>query len=268
MKRVTLTQRNRWKFSLRTLALVPVILAPLLAWLGLVTRQQRIVSTLVLAGAFVARSNHEQGEPTGIWKAFDTRAIECVAGVDSDDLASRTSRLSEVKFIVFRGGVTDIGIAHIEGLRSLESVAIIAPAVTDAALPHLAKLPNLTSLTLNGASITDAGLEQLIHFRQLRDLAVMNCGITDSGMKHLGQLTELRALALKGTKVTDKGLASLCELRGLQRLDVRGTDITLNGAAHVLPVTTTRPGNNTRDLAKRQWRNEGVQRTSVRNCQG
>jgi Leucine-rich repeat (LRR) protein len=145
-----------------------------------------------------------------------------------EELLAQIGHLSRLKRLTFINvPVTDTGLAHLEGLTSLESFMLRGPnGVTDAGVAHLAGLTGLTGLYLEASRISDAGLASL---RGLTGLETLNLGRTqigDAGLTHVGRLTRLENLGLDGTKVTDAGIAVLKGLKNLKRLYLSGSGVT------------------------------------------
>jgi hypothetical protein len=57
--------------------------------------------------------------------------------------------------------VTDAGLKHLRGLKSLRLLDLTRSRVTDAGLKHLRGLTNLECLILNDTQVTDAGRRAL-----------------------------------------------------------------------------------------------------------
>jgi hypothetical protein len=57
--------------------------------------------------------------------------------------------------------VTDLGIAFMRGMTSIEKLDLTDARVTDAAISDLATLTGLKELVLRGTQITDSGVERL-----------------------------------------------------------------------------------------------------------
>ena len=149
--------------------------------------------------------------------------------------------------------ITDDGLKHLAGLRSLKRLTLGAHDITDRGLKYLRSLPELESLSLsNNTAVTDQGL---IHLKgmALRELHIPNAAktdrglkyylaaiqspselmlhtwqLTDEGMKHLTKQKGLRTLSLTGG-ITDKGLVALYHLTDLQSLQLSNTQVTKSG---------------------------------------
>jgi hypothetical protein len=118
-------------------------------------------------------------------------------------------------------------------------VRLNSTSVTDVSLAHLTDLSSLEDLGLRGTRVTDAGLADLKGLK-LRALWLDDTQVTDAGLAHLSGLTTLEFLSLKKTPVTDAGLAQLSGLTGLEVLDLDNTQVTDAGLAHLRGLTSLR----------------------------
>lgn len=116
--------------------------------------------------------------------------------------------------------VTDEGIAHLSGLRSLKKLLLTNTGLTDEGMPHLSQLTNLEQLILAGTGVSDDGLQHLANLNKLRYLDLSTTRITDAGLAHLHTLPNLRSLDLHSTVVTDEGLELLKRMTELTQLDL------------------------------------------------
>ena len=91
----------------------------------------------------------------------------------------------------------------------IELVDFDATWITDAGLAHLQGLTSLQELDLNHTQVTDAGLAHLQKLTSLQWLYLRNTQVTDAGLGHLQKLTSLQELELYETRVTDAGVAKL-----------------------------------------------------------
>ncbi|WP_162136347.1 leucine-rich repeat domain-containing protein [Zavarzinella formosa] len=144
------------------------------------------------------------------------------SGCDIDDAGlacvKDATQLERISFFGSRG-LSDKGVAHLQGLKNLKSLDLRnedftatepkAPRITDAGLKHLAGLTKLEYLNLMGQHITDDGLKHLKGMTSLQTLSFSFSGITDKGLKHLEGLLNLYSLHLYRTRVTPAGRAAL-----------------------------------------------------------
>ncbi len=127
--------------------------------------------------------------------------------------------------------ITDVGLAHLAGLTSLQELHLNYTQITDAGLAHLSGLTSLQELDLYGTQISDAGLVHLEGLTSLQTLHLNYTQITDAGLVHLEGLTSLQELDLATTQITNRGLVHLVGLTSLERLRLGGTQITDAGVA-------------------------------------
>jgi Leucine-rich repeat (LRR) protein len=121
-----------------------------------------------------------------------------------DDALAVLEGLSELSTLVLGGTrVTDAGLAHLEGIVSLEFLRLRGcRGVTDAGVKHLGKLTALAYLGLSGTQVTDAGLEHLKGLTQLSELDLTDTSVSGAGLAYLKGL-KLTALHLSGSQLDD-----------------------------------------------------------------
>jgi len=73
------------------------------------------------------------------------------------------------------------------GVLKVERVNLVDTEVTDAGLEHLKGLKSLLILYLGSTEVTDAGLEHLKGLTSLKELWLINTDITDEGVEKLQQ---------------------------------------------------------------------------------
>jgi hypothetical protein len=103
-------------------------------------------------------------------------------------------------------GVTDAGLAPIEGIAALVSLDLRSTWVTDAGLAHLRGLSNLKQLYLDRTKVSDAGLAHLSYLTNLRLSSIGYTEVSDAGLVHLKGLLNLKDLWLPQSGVTDAGV--------------------------------------------------------------
>jgi hypothetical protein len=83
--------------------------------------------------------------------------------------------------------VSDSGLAHLGGLKSLELLDLWSvPQMTDATIDVIATLPNLKELSLRATGVTDAAVDKLLAMPSLQALTFKENGsVTDDGLKKL-----------------------------------------------------------------------------------
>jgi Leucine-rich repeat (LRR) protein len=137
-------------------------------------------------------------------------------------LTAAKSGLESVTEIDARGGaVTDVGLASLEKLPALQSLALDGTQVTDEGMKALQKVPSLQSLSINGTRISDAGLGSLASLPGLKRLEMMNCDLTPADFAAIGKLPALESLVLNRVlELNDAGLDMICEASTLKSLQI------------------------------------------------
>lgn len=260
---------NRWsQFGLRELLAMVLAVAALLGWaMHFQRRQQRAVEQLdrqkIHFGFQVDQGLPHcvrRWLPGGRLRPFD-RITEvfcggplCVAEhmaalADLHDVAKVTimsnevsdgglrhlAGLSEMTYLDASGPshIGDDGVAHLSGLRNLETLLLIGSEVTDRGVAHLAQLTKLEKLDLGRCEISDAGLTHLAGLHELRVLELIEDNITDAGIASLTRLTRLERLGLCGTRISDASVPRLMAFKELKVLDLRGTRLTPQAIARL-----------------------------------
>ncbi|KAF0517367.1 RNI-like protein [Gigaspora margarita] len=99
--------------------------------------------------------------------------------------------------------------------------------VTDSGIMHLAGAKSLTFLSLSGTKLTDVGISALKGLRDLTHLSLNKTRIKNASLSTIRKSTfsnrKLKYLDVRYTRVTDKGVK---ELRGLPHLSFLNLDFT------------------------------------------
>ena len=81
--------------------------------------------------------------------------------------------------------ITNAGLAHLKGVKSLKRLHLEKTTVTDEGLAFLAGLENLEYLNLYGTKITDEGLQHLASLKKLKKLYLWQTNVSESGVQTL-----------------------------------------------------------------------------------
>ena len=196
-------KRRRFRYSLRGLMLLILVLCIGLGVWGEKARRQRLAVAAILA--------------YGGFAAYD---YEMVNGDFEPD-----QHPSEPKWLLRLSGI--------DFFHNVEYVGLIQPDLDSAGkalspnrppnpvFAKLADLPGLRKLKLIDA--TDAEIDRLRGLTGLEELYIDEAapGLSDAGIQPLSNLKKLKALSLAG-RFTDKGLSHLSELRNLEQLYLLG----------------------------------------------
>jgi Leucine Rich repeat len=122
--------------------------------------------------------------------------------------------------------ITDAGLAHLAGLKQLQTLHIRGLVVTDAGLESLAGLTGMHALALSRTRVQGPGLASLRSLPMLGYLELDGSTVTGKGLGFLSSLKSLGILSLKGVPLTDEGLTSLKALPSLNNLDIHGSGLS------------------------------------------
>jgi len=147
----------------------------------------------------------------------------------TDASVERIATLSFLETLGLRNcrSLTGSCLAHLVGLP-LRDLDLAWCSFTDVDLAHLSRMTSLQNLDLGRNNITDGGLVHLLGLADLRELSLNECiHISDRGVIRLATLGSLRSLNLNGCKYLTDGCAQdLAKLTSLQRLCMEGSAIT------------------------------------------
>jgi hypothetical protein len=250
--------RCQYRFRLRTLLLVMVVLGAFLAVLGnrlhLAARQHQAIRALWQENSDAAYWLSTREDSKWFCWLIQCLGFDPFAEITDLDLRSdgavavftqHPTEFAGVRAIDF-DNISDQGLQHLASsplLRNLESIGLHGGTFTDAGLKHLAGAENLKLLMLNGCSqITDAGLAHLEQLPVLEKLHLLDeqgkMNLTDAGLAHLGNLSRLRWLSFK-SGLSDVGLMHLRRLDNLELLAIQSNGLTDDGLRHLADLNIT-----------------------------
>lgn len=127
--------------------------------------------------------------------------------------------------------VTDAGVKHLAGLRSLQYIDLGYSGLSDSGLEVLAGLPALETLRVHETRVSDRGVGAVSRIPNLKEFMIGDCKgrITDQGLVQLVRARRLKSLCIPGTALTDDGLMKLAALPDLKELWVGATRVTNEG---------------------------------------
>lgn len=132
-------------------------------------------------------------------------ALNVSKDYSDDQLAALKPVADQIKWMdLARTQVSDKGLAHLSGMKSLTRLHLENTKVTDAGLDHLKGLSNLEYLNLYGTQVTDAGVMKLAGLKNLKKIFLWQSKVTDDGAKKL-------AAAIPGIDVNTGWKASKVE---------------------------------------------------------
>jgi internalin A len=130
--------------------------------------------------------------------------------------------------------VTEKGLAHLRGIRTLELLCVQSSKVTAEGVKMLVGIEKLKSLTLSATALERDGFRLLAGMTGLEYLSLESTQATDADVAHLAGLAKLAHLDLGyNPDVTDAGLKHLTGLQRLTGLRLYKTKVTNDGAAEL-----------------------------------
>ena len=241
---LALFSRWQFQFTIRTLLVLPPVVAVTCSWLAVemqrAKRQQEAVVVIRKAAGDVRYDDQEcfKAPPPGpAWLRnlmgddFFVDVTWAGLGRDFDDSGLETFEALPRLVGLFMADtkISDAGLVHSKGLTRLQQLHLQFTKIGDSGLTNVEGLSQLQVLVLLGTQVGDAGLQHLQGLRQLRGLNLAGTKVTDAGLKYLENLTQLQWLVLAETNVTDAGLEHLEELTKLETLDLGTTKVTETG---------------------------------------
>lgn len=206
-------KRKWYQFSLRTLLILVAVFSVLMGLIG--WKFQKIREWQIL----LAKLNRQPyvewsyGNPDKLYFLADPLAN---FSLTDEDIATvgKISTLS-VFLIDYAPNVTDNGIKHLSGLKSLRILELSNTRITDEGLRYLKALPNLESLDLNGNIITDKGLSHLQALPKLIQLKLEGTNVTNAGLAIIEKMPNIRYLWVGplNPKLTDEALEKLRRIK-------------------------------------------------------
>lgn len=168
-------------------------------------------------------------EPLAQWR--DLRYLTFEGDHLDDEAMAPLARLTQLQMLEIgvrpyeSNTVTDVGLAHLAGLRQLTYLGLHAfDGVYGEGLAHLSGLRRLEALELSYTNVDDDSLRHLADLRALRTLSLQHTRVTDAGLVHLSRLPALRTLDLRQTAVSPAGIEALAEFPALQRVVLHYND--------------------------------------------
>jgi uncharacterized membrane protein len=123
--------------------------------------------------------------------------------------------------------VTDVGVAHVAGMKHLTRLHLEHTAITDASLACITKLRHLEYLNLYGTAVTDAGLPFLCRLADLQKLFLWQTKVTpDAARQFAADFTDKRKIQRWRQDIEDI------------KAKIRRATIDVNTGAPIAPVVT------------------------------
>lgn len=260
-------KRPRFRFGLRSLLMLVLIVAGYCGWVGnrnlRIKEQRNSIHVIKLNGAAVGFRSGATAAfwPQTSWRqlVWPMKPIDRVTNVSfkgvsdsfyvsipgSNDYAtfetdwSLASMLAlqdplqsfpELRYLEFSNiPLPRHGLACLENLSQLEILRLDNTQITNADLVHLKDLTNLRWFSLQGTRVDDECLVHLKHLRKLEVLLLGNTRIGDEGLNQLAEIPSLKELWIEDTQVTDAGMLHIANLPNLTHLRLMHSNLSDRG---------------------------------------
>lgn len=126
--------------------------------------------------------------------------------------------------------ITDKGIKHLVGLKSLRGLILESARVNDETMKILMQMPKLTELGVKApCRISDLGMDRILTLKHLNNLNISGNYFSTSKLRRLKELQNLEILNVSNCKLNNNSLKELTSLK-LRALSATGNnDITAAG---------------------------------------
>ncbi len=128
------------------------------------------------------------------------------------------------KLSMIRVPVSDDGLKHFSGAKSLADLTLAHTNVTGAGLAHLSNLP-IVRMSLQSRVVKGEALAAIANLQELQDLELQCQDLTLASLPALGKLSKLQSLVAFRTPVGPGGIESLRGLAQLRKLVLFSKDI-------------------------------------------
>ncbi len=151
-------------------------------------------------------------------RPVDLDDVDAIRALKSTGAKLTSDRIGYIERLECPFKLTDELLEHCAKLPRLVAINANFSGVSDAGLAHLQGHKRLKELLLSQTSISDAGLAHLATIATLEKLDLEETKITDAGLAHLYALEKLKQVALRKTAVSEKGVTDLKKNRSLRSI--------------------------------------------------
>lgn len=142
-------------------------------------------------------------------------SLNIIATRLSDEWIAPLGKLTNLKTLRFtnNGKLTDVGMAHLAGLKNLEQFSFVGTGMKGHAYAKCEGWTRLIKVSHRGSSIDDEGLQQLCeHLGNLESISLAHAKFTDAGAVHLAKLSKLKGLEIGTRNATPSCLQHIAKL--------------------------------------------------------
>lgn len=215
-------RKRRWfRYSLKTLLLVMLLLCILFAWvrskMERARKEEKAVLELRQKGYSIWYDHYDiiidDASPSELPPA-GPRWLHNLLG---DTFFVHVERV----WCPYRAKLASPDLEKMSAFTEIKALSLNGSSIMNDAPMHLSRLKSLRKLSLYGSQISDSDLVHLSKLTNLHHLDLTETQITNAGLIHLRQLKRLESLSLTGTKVDEQGRESLQEYLPNTDIDLR-----------------------------------------------
>lgn len=133
-------------------------------------------------------------------------------------------------------GIPEVNLHPLRTLGRLTYLSLAETRVRPGRFDFIRSLPALEYLNLANTGLTDADAHLIGKCIRLERLSVSDTEIGDPTLEEIGKLKNLRSLLISGTKISGDGLKHLRGLTQLAYIDISGTKVDGAGARHLAAI--------------------------------
>ncbi|REK29518.1 MAG: hypothetical protein DWQ42_03485 [Planctomycetota bacterium] len=198
-----------FRFRLRTLFVVSIVLAIPIAWIGAVVREARLRERIL----------HEIERRGGTVTLVPPSEPLSLAGQVRRQLCGEKAAATVWKIDLFGKHIQDQDLAVLEDLGHVNGLSLQGTRVTDAGIHKLGVLSTLRYISLESTEISNAGIDVLVErLPELEYVDLSGTRVSDAVVPIVARLQKLRSLDLSDTNLQQPDFEALHGLPGLTGL--------------------------------------------------
>ena len=180
----------------------------------------------------ILHNSHIQGKTFWAIKDLPINFIDLADTNITDSSLKQLAMSKTISYIDLSGctEITDKGIKHLVGLKSLRGLILESARVNDETMKILMQMPQLTELGVKApCRISDLGMDRILTLKHLNNLNISGNYFSTSKLRRLKELQNLEILNVSNCKLNNNSLKELTSLK-LKALSATGnSDITAAG---------------------------------------
>lgn len=180
----------------------------------------------------ILHNSHIRGKTFWAIKDLPINFIDLADTNITDSSLKQLAMSKTISYIDLSGctEITDKGIKHLVGLKSLRGMILESARVNDETMKILMQMPQLTELGVKApCRISDLGMDRILTLKHLNNLNISGNYFSTSKLRRLKELQNLEILNVSNCKLNNNSLKEITSLK-LRALSATGNnDITAAG---------------------------------------